>query len=165
MVIIDMGRPDRLLNIVIFGRWQSPILWDFLAITTYMTGSLIYLYLPLIPDMALCRDRLSPGASPLKRTRFRVLSLGWVGTPDQRRKLAVALGMMMVLVIPVAVMMHTVTSWLFSMTLREPWDSPMFGIYFVGGAIYSGIGIILILLAIIAVAGFIQLWILFSPPA
>src|ERR1051326_521250 len=56
MVIIDMGRPDRLGNVFVHGRLQSPILWDVMSVTTYLTGSLLYLYLPLIPDMALFRD-------------------------------------------------------------------------------------------------------------
>jgi len=54
--IIDMGRPDRVVNVLFLGRIQSPILWDFLSIATYLTGSLIYLYLPLIPDIAEARD-------------------------------------------------------------------------------------------------------------
>ncbi len=161
MVIIDMGRPDRVLNMITYGRWQSPILWDFLAITTYLTGSLIFLYLPLIPDMALCRDRLSRVVSPWRQDRlssvvspwrqlwFRLLSAGWVGAQYQRRKLTVALGMMMVLIIPVAVSVHTVISWLFGMTLRVGWNSSVYGAYFVAGAIFSGTATIIIVMAIL----------------
>lgn len=149
MPVIDMGRPDRVLNLLEYGRWQSPILWDFLAIATYLSGSLIYLYLPLIPDMALCRDRLSSTASPLQRVWFRVMSAGWTGTPDQRRKLVLALGMMMVLIIPVAVSVHTVVSWLFAMTLRTGWDSTVFGAYFVVGAIFSGTATLIIVMAVL----------------
>ena len=68
--------------------------------------------------------------------------------PRQVRFLATAVGLMTIVVIPAAVMMHTVTSWVFAMTLREPWDSSMFGIYFVGGAVYSGVGLIVILMAV-----------------
>ena len=50
MIIIDMGRPDRVLNVIIHGRLQSPILWDVCSVTTYLTGSLMYLYLPMIPE-------------------------------------------------------------------------------------------------------------------
>src|SRR5512135_2341039 len=74
---IDMGRPDRLLNMVIYGRWQSPLIWDITAILTYLTGSLIYLYLPLIPDLALCRDRLGPGAPAWRRAFFTITAVGW----------------------------------------------------------------------------------------
>ena len=48
-IIVDLGRPDRIHHLVLFSRWQSPIIWDVLAIGTYLVGSIIYLYLPLIP--------------------------------------------------------------------------------------------------------------------
>ena len=147
--IIDQGRPDRLLNLFRYGRWQSPIIWDILSITTYLTGSFIYLYLPLIPDFALCRDRLGPQASSWKRRFYRVASLGWQNSPDQKRYLGIAIGMMMVIIIPVAISVHTVVSWIFAMTLRDPWNNPMFGVYFVAGAIFSGIAAIIIMMAIL----------------
>ncbi|MEE9198679.1 MAG: NrfD/PsrC family molybdoenzyme membrane anchor subunit [Dehalococcoidia bacterium] len=147
--IIDLGRPDRAHHILLFGRWQSPIIWDVFAITTYLTGSLIYLYLPLIPDLALARDKVGHLVSPAKRWFYRVFSLGWQGNLDQKRYLAIALSMMMILIIPVAVSVHTVVSWIFGMTLREPWDNPMFGAFFVTGAIYSGIATIIIVMAIL----------------
>ena len=61
MPIIDMGRPDRVLNMFVYGRFQSPLLWDILSIMSYLSGSLIYLYLPSIPDLALMRDRPGTG--------------------------------------------------------------------------------------------------------
>lgn len=149
MPLIDMGRPERVLNMVWFGRFQSPLIWDMVAITTYLTGSLIYLYLPLIPDLAIVRDRIGPQMSPPRRFIYRVLSIGWRNTEGQRRDLHVGLGMMMILIIPVAVSVHTVVSWIFAMTLREPWDNPMFGAFFVAGAIYSGIAALVLLMAIL----------------
>lgn len=146
-VAFDMGRPDRLFNMVMFARWESPLVWDVYGLTAYLAGSMIYLYAALIPDMALCRDRLGPYVSPLRRWFYETLAIGWRNAPEQRKNLAMALGMMMLLIVPVAIMMHTVTSWIFAMTLREPWDSPLFGIYFVGGAIFSGTGIIIIVMA------------------
>ncbi|MFQ5854474.1 MAG: NrfD/PsrC family molybdoenzyme membrane anchor subunit [Anaerolineae bacterium] len=147
--ILDQGRPDRIPNLLIFGRWQSPIIWDILSITTYLTGSIIFLYLPLIPDLALCRDRLDQRVAPWKHWFYRVFSLGWQGSPMQRRYLSIAIGMMMVLIIPIAVSVHTVVSWIFVMTLREPWNNPMFGIFFVAGAIFSGIAAIIVFMAIL----------------
>ncbi|MBI4289489.1 MAG: polysulfide reductase NrfD [Chloroflexi bacterium] len=149
MPLIDMGRPDRLLNMFFYGRWQSPLVWDILSITTYLTGSIIYLYLPMIPDIALVRDRLGPTASGLKRWVYTAFSLGWQGTPDQQRYLGRAITLMMLLIIPIAISVHTVVSWVFAMTLREPWDNPMFGIYFVAGAIFSGIAALIILMAVL----------------
>ncbi|MFQ5827383.1 MAG: NrfD/PsrC family molybdoenzyme membrane anchor subunit, partial [Dehalococcoidia bacterium] len=119
------------------------------AITTYLAGSFIYLYLPLIPDLALARDRIGHLVSPGKRAFYRIFSLGWRGTPGQKRHQTIALGMMMILIIPVAVSVHTVVSWIFGMTLREPWDNPIFGAFFVAGAIYSGIATIIIVMAIV----------------
>lgn len=151
-IIIDMGRPDRLFNVVLFGRWQSPILWDVLAITTYLISSLIYLYLPMIPDLALFRDRLADAPGRLGALRHRLysaLAVGWQGTPGQHRKLSKAIGTMMIIIIPIAVSVHTVVSWIFGMTLRAGWNSTVFGIFFVAGAIFSGVATLVIILAIL----------------
>ena len=150
MPLIDMGHPDRVLNLVRYGRWQSPLIWDILAITTYLTGSIIYLYLPLIPDLALSRDRLGEGDAPAWKRRFyRIASVGWQGTAQQKKYLRIAMGFMMVLIIPVAVSVHTVVSWIFAMTLRDACNSTVFGAYFVAGAIYSGIAALILLMAIL----------------
>jgi len=147
--VIDMGRPDRVLNMVFYGRWQSPLIWDITAILTYLTGSLIYLYLPLIPDLALCRDRLGAQAPAWQRWFFTITSIGWKGTPAQRHALERAMSVMMIVIIPVAVSVHTVVAWVFSMSLRVTLNSTLFGIFFVAGAIYSGIAAIIILMAIL----------------
>jgi Ni/Fe-hydrogenase subunit HybB-like protein len=146
---IDMGRPERLLNLVFFGRWQSPLLWDILAITSYLTGSTIYLFLPLVPDFALCRDRLGPTSPRWKRAFFEAAALGWTGVPWQRQALERAITIMMCIIIPVAVSVHTVVSWIFAMSLREPFNSTVFGPYFVAGAIFSGIAAIIVLMAVL----------------
>src|SRR5512143_2233668 len=146
---IDMGRPERILNMVVFGRWQSPLIWDILAIITYLTGSLIYLYLPLIPDFGLCRDRLGPQAPAWQRWLFTTAAAGWKGTPAQRQALERAMSIMMIVIIPVAVSVHTVVSWVFAMSLRDPLNSTLFGVFFVAGAIYSGIAAIIILMAVL----------------
>ena len=135
MPIIDLGRPDRIPHLILYGRIESPIVWDMLSITTYLTGSLIYLYLPLIPDFALARDRLK---GSLRGKIYSLLSLNWHGTPEQRRRLERGIGIMMLIIIPIAVSVHTVVSWIFGMTLRAGWDSTVFGPYFVVGAIFSG---------------------------
>ena len=146
---IDMGRPERILNMVLYGRWQSPLIWDITAILTYLTGSLIYLYLPLIPDFALCRDRLGGDAPAWQRFLFTTAAIGWKGRPGQRRALERAMSIMMIVIIPVAVSVHTVVSWVFAMSLRDPLNSTLFGIFFVAGAIYSGIAAIIILMAVL----------------
>jgi molybdopterin-containing oxidoreductase family membrane subunit len=148
-VIIDLGRPDRILNVFIYGRWQSPIIWDVLAITTYLTASITYLFVPMIPDLALFRDRLAGKTSRWRSGLYRVLAIGWNGNPAQRRSLASAIGVLMILIVPIAVSVHTVVSWIFAMTLRVSWNSALFGAFFVAGAIFSGIGILIIVMAIL----------------
>ncbi len=147
--IIDLGHPERILNLVFYGRWQSPLMWDILAICTYLTGSTLYLLLPLIPDFALARDRLGPTASRWRRTLFTLGAVGYRGTPAQRRALERAMTVMMIVIIPVAVSVHTVVSWIFAMTLRVAFNTTVFGPFFVAGAIYSGIAAIILLMVVL----------------
>jgi Ni/Fe-hydrogenase subunit HybB-like protein len=138
-VMIDMGRPDRLLNLIVHGRLQSPILWDLVSVTTYLTGSFLYLYVAMIPDMPMLAQHARERRRSPKLVRlYELLSLGYRETPAHRRVLARALGAMAVIIIPVAVSVHTVVSWVFGMTLRPGWHSTIFGPYFVVGAIFSG---------------------------
>jgi molybdopterin-containing oxidoreductase family membrane subunit len=149
MPIIDLGRPDRIPNLFLHGRWQSPILWDLLAVSTYLIASIAYLYLPMIPDLAVARDRLEGRAGTLKMAIYRSAALGWRDSPRQRRLLNRILTIMMILIIPIAVSVHTVVSWIFAMTLREPWNSTVFSIFFVAGAIFSGIAVLILMMALL----------------
>lgn len=149
MVVVDMGRPDRVLNLLRYGRVQSPILWDVVSITTYITGSFLYLYVAMIPDMPiLARAARARGRAPWLVSLYERLSLGYRETPEHRRLLARALGAMAVIIIPVAVSVHTVVSWVFGMTLRPGWHSTIFGPYFVIGAIFSGTAAIITAMAV-----------------
>ncbi len=136
MVLVDLGRPDRALNLFRFGRIQSPIVWDVLSVSTYLTGCLVYFYLPLIPDLAIVASEKAVG--PLRRRIYTLMSLGWTGSPAEWRLLEKAISVMAIAIIPLAISVHTVVSWIFAMTLRPGWDSSIFGPYFVVGAIYSG---------------------------
>jgi Ni/Fe-hydrogenase subunit HybB-like protein len=133
-ILMDLGRPDRMLNIIQFAQFRSPLLWDVSSITIYLTASSIYLYLPLIPDIALLRDY-----SGKRNWFYRIFALGWRGTERQHRLLEKGIAFMAVLVIPVAVSVHTVVSFVFAMTIQPMWHSAIFGPYFVAGAIFSGI--------------------------
>ncbi len=148
MPIIDLGHPERVWHMIAYGRFQSPLMWDIVSITSYLVGSLTYLYLPLIPDFALMRDRARQGASFLKQKVYTFLAVGWQNTPQQKKRLEKAINIMALLIIPIAISVHTVVSFVFSMMLRPGWDSTIFGIYFVIGAIFSGIATILIVMAI-----------------
>ena len=143
-IIMDLGRPDRALNVLKHPNLRSPLLWDVCSITVYLTASTIYLYLPLIPDIALLRDFGGKFS-----WFYRVLALGWKGTARQVRILHRAIAVMAVIVIPIAVSVHTVVSWVFAMTVQPMWHSAIFGPYFVVGAIFSGIAAIIIAMALI----------------
>jgi len=94
-IVLDLGRPERILNVFPFGRSQSPLMWDVLCIGVYLLSCSMYLYLPLIPDLALLRDTLErPG---WRKSMYRVLSLGWQGTPEQRRRLNKAISGMAII--------------------------------------------------------------------
>jgi Ni/Fe-hydrogenase subunit HybB-like protein len=153
-ILMDLGRPDRALNVIKHAQFQSPLLWDVTSISTYFTASTIYLYLPLIPDIALLRDRLlSYGRLSfmfsLRLKLYTLLSLGWTGTERQQRLLNRAIAVMAVLVIPIAISVHTVVSWVFAMTIQPMWHSTIFGPYFVAGAIFSGIAALILAMALI----------------
>jgi molybdopterin-containing oxidoreductase family membrane subunit len=144
-VLLDLGRPDRALNVILHPHLRSPLLWDVMSISIYLTCSTIYLYLPLIPDIALLRDR----TSGWRRAFYERLAIGWTGTPAQWHRLERAIGFMAVLVIPVAISVHTVVSWVFAMTIQPMWHSSIFGPYFVVGAIFSGIAAIITTMVIV----------------
>ena len=142
--IIDMGRPDRFLNILFFAQPGSPVVWDVVAISTYMLASLTFLYLPLIPDLATTRDSLR--GSRLKRI-YELLALGWRGTPAQESSLQRGIGIMAVLIIPLAVSVHSVLAWLFAVTARGEWHSTIFAPLFVLAAMLSGVAAVILVVA------------------
>ncbi len=148
MIIVDMGRPDRFFHVLRYGRVQSPILWDVFSLTTYLAGSVLFLYLPLIPDLAILRDR-GERFAPWRRRLYAALALGWTGTPDQHHRLEKLITIMSVIIIPVAVSIHTVTSWIFGMTLRPGWHTTIIGPDFVVGALYSGIAAVITVMALL----------------
>ncbi len=150
--IIHLGRPWLFYFVAPYpnerGLWpnfRSPLVWDFFAINTYLIGSLIYLYLPLIPDLGVLRDK----SAGLRRRVYGALSLGWRGTALQWDRLERAVHVMAVIIIPVAVSVHTIVSWDFAMAIQPMWHSTMFGPYFVAGAIFSGIAALIIAMALI----------------
>ena len=142
-IVVDMGRPDRILNIPMHGRLSSPIVWDITVVNTYLVISLILLYLPLIPDIAILRDRYTD-APKWQRKVYSILSIGWKGTKEQYALLKKAIKIMMVLIMPVAFAIHTVTSWLFASTLRTGWNSTIFGPYFIAGAFMVGVAAVIV---------------------
>src|SRR6202795_2017803 len=130
---------------LLWPNFRSPLLWDLVAILTYVTGSVIYLYLPLIPDMA----QLAEHNVPWRRKLYSALSLGWTGSDTEWHALERAMKLMACIILAVAVSVHTVVAWDFAMAIAPMWHSTIFGPYFVAGAIFSGIAALLLVLGIL----------------
>ena len=143
VIVSDMGRPERLAYVFIYGRPQSPILWDVTVITTYFVLSLLLLFLPLIADMAIIHRKVDTLPSWLKPV-YKALSLNFTDQPAQNKIINRAIRILLILLIPAALSIHTVTSWLFAVTSRAGWDSTVFGPYFVSGAFVAGSAAVII---------------------
>jgi Ni/Fe-hydrogenase subunit HybB-like protein len=127
----------------IWPDFHSPLMWDLMAITTYLLCSTMYLFLPLIPDMAMARDRTEGG--PLK-VFYKALALGFRGTEGEWKNLVTAMNIFAFAIIPVMFSVHTIVSWDFAMASRPGWSSTVFGPYFVIGALHSGMAAVAIVL-------------------
>jgi len=139
IIVVDMGRPERFLNLFIYGRLQSPIIWDVIVIGTYFFLSLLLLYFPLLPDLKILLANKKQ--SPRWMTRlYAFMGSFWRGTAAQFKISNKAITILCVTIIPVAFAIHTVTSWLFATTYRPGWDSTNFGAYFISGAFLVGAG-------------------------
>jgi molybdopterin-containing oxidoreductase family membrane subunit len=124
-------------------NFRSPLLWDMTAIFVYVTGSTLYLYLPMIPDLA----RLADNSSGLRSRIYRLLSLGWTGSDRQWHALERAMKLMAGMILAVAISVHSVVSFDFAMALAPMWHSTIFAPYFVAGAIFSGIAALVLVMA------------------
>src|SRR5206468_5731605 len=148
--IVHLGRPWLFFWLMpypsqrqIWPNFRSPLVWDFFAISTYLTGSVLFLVLPIIPDFALVRDK----TTGTRHRIYGVLALGWQGTTKQWHRLESAMQIMAIAIIPVAVSVHTIVSFDFSMAPVPMWHSTIFGPYFVTGAIFSGIAALILAMA------------------
>ena len=143
IIVVDMGRPERFMNLVIHGRLQSPIIWDVIVIGTYFFVSVLLVYFPLLPDLKiLIQFKEKTGRALNKLYRFQ--GSFWKGTPAQFRISDRAINILCIIIIPVAFCIHTVTSWLFATTYRPGWDSTNFGAYFISGAFLVGAGAVVV---------------------
>src|SRR5215471_11051753 len=148
--IIHLGKPWLFFWLVpypssrmIWPNYRSPLVWDFFAISTYLTGSLLFLFLPMIPDFAIVRDH----STGLRKKIYGLFALGWRGTTSQWHRLETAMQIMAIAIIPVAVSVHTIVSFDFSVAPVPIKKKTMFGPYFVAGAIFSGIAGLIIAMA------------------
>ena len=130
------------------GLWpnfRSPLLWDATAITTYIIGSSLFLYLGMLPDLAVVRDR----ATGWRKKIYAVLAMGWRGTAREWVVFRQASTLMAALIIPVAVSVHSIVAWDFAVTVVPGWHSTIFPPYIVIGAITSGVAAVITLMIII----------------
>jgi len=126
-------------------NFRSPLMWDLLAITTYLLSSTIYLFLPLLPDLAMARDR----TTGWRHTVYKTLALGWRGTEAEWFRLKKAINIFAFAIIPVMFSVHTIVSWDFAVGQVGGWNSTIFGPYFIVGAILSGVSAVITILIVL----------------
>lgn len=145
-ILLCVGRLDRLYYLALYPRIQSPIAWDVIAISTDIIGCIIFLYLSLIQDLALMRDYAGLDVPAWKKKLYTTLALGYTDTPEQRKHLSTARNIMAAMIIAIAIIVYSVLAWLFGVTLQPGWHSTIFGPYFVIAAVYSGTGLMIIIM-------------------
>jgi molybdopterin-containing oxidoreductase family membrane subunit len=145
--IVDMGRLQHLWWVLVTPNPQSPVVWDIVAIGTYVVATLIFFFLPLIPDAAIMLNNSAHKLSTWRQKLYSTISLKWKGLPGQRTTLSRMMTLMAILIIPLAVSVHSVLAWVFAVTSREGWLSSIFGPYFVVGALFSGVAAVILVVS------------------
>jgi len=123
-------------------NFRSPLVWDVFAISTYLTISVVFFCVGLLPDIAAIRD----ASTGWRKKIYGMLSLGWEGTDRQWRHYRRAYGLFAALATPLVLSVHSVVSWDFAMALVPGWHSTLFAPFFVDGAIFSGFAMVLVLI-------------------
>jgi molybdopterin-containing oxidoreductase family membrane subunit len=145
-IFFCVGRLDRLYYLILYPRIQSPITWDVIAISTDLVGCFIFLYLSFIEDFAILRDYQELNVPSWKKKLYSALSLGYNGTEKQKKLLSNAKNVMAAMIIAIAIIVYSVLAWIFGVTLQPGWHSTIFGPYFVIAAVFSGTGLLIILM-------------------
>jgi Ni/Fe-hydrogenase subunit HybB-like protein len=128
----------------IWPSYHSPLLWDLTAILTYLSCSILFAYIGLMPDFAMARDHTTGWRFRL----YRMLALGWSGTEREWANQETALNVFSYAIIPVMFSVHTIVSWDFAAAIQPAWHSTIFGPYFVIGALFSGAAAVIMVLVI-----------------
>ncbi len=128
-------------------RWlqpdfRSPLVWDAFAVSTYLTVSIMFLFMGLIPDVATARDE----SAGWRKTIYNMVCLGWQGSEEQWRHFTGVYLLLAGLATPLVISVHSVVSWDFAMAQLPGWHSTIFAPYFVAGAIFSGCAMVLTLM-------------------
>ena len=144
--ILHLGRPWKFFWLIPYPNWRliwpqfkSPLVWDVFAILTYLTVSATFLFIGLIPDLAVLRDRET---NPIRKQIFGVLSFGWRNSDREWRHFARAYLFLAAFSTPLVLSVHSVVSFDFAMANVPGWHTTIFPPYFVAGAIFSGIGMV-----------------------
>jgi len=146
-ILFCVGRFERIPYLILHPRIQSPIMWDVIAISTDLVGCFIFLYLSFLEDMALLRDNAVSLEMPQWRQRlYKFLALGYTGDPIQSKLLHLSRNIMAAMIIAIAIIVYSVLAWIFGVTLQPGWHSTIFGPYFVIAAVFSGTGMLIILM-------------------
>ncbi len=124
-------------------NFKSPLVWDVFAISTYFTVSAMFFVVGLIPDIAVARDRAT---NVFRKLLYSITSLGWVGSNNQYKHYAAAYLLFASLATPLVVSVHSVVSWDFAMGIVPGWHATIFPPYFVAGAIFSGVAMVITLI-------------------
>ena len=144
--IIHIGRPWKFFWLIPYPNWRliwpnfkSPLVWDVFAISTYLTVSATFLYVGLVPDIAVLRDRAT---NPVRKRILAVMSLGWRNSEKEWRHFARMYLFLAAFSTPLVLSVHSVVSFDFAMAINPGWHTTIFPPYFVAGAIFSGIGMV-----------------------
>jgi molybdopterin-containing oxidoreductase family membrane subunit len=149
MPILHLGRPSFFYwlfpipnTMGLWPQFKSPLLWDFFAILTYVTASILFWFLGLLPDLAMVRDRATTRRG---RLYYGILAMGWTGSHRQWRLHKTAYGLLAALMAPLVISVHSIVGLDFSGGLLPGWHSTQFSPFFVFGAVLSGFATVLLL--------------------
>jgi len=127
-------------TMAVWPQFRSPLIWDFFAVSTYFTVSLIFWYLGMVPDLASLRDRASGRAA---QVIYGILALGWRGSARHWHRYEQAYYLLAALATPLVVSVHSVVSTDFALGIVPGWHETIFPPYFVAGALFSGFAMVL----------------------
>ena len=154
--IIHMGRPWLAYWLFpipnqfgsLWVNFNSPLLWDVFAISTYFSVSVVFWYIGLIPDFAMLRDRMSAKTAPMKKQLYSFLSFGWSGKAKHWQRFEEVSLVLAGLATPLVFSVHSIVSMDFATSIIPGWHTTIFPPYFVLGALFSGFAMVETLLII-----------------
>jgi Ni/Fe-hydrogenase subunit HybB-like protein len=154
--LIHMGRPWLAYYVFpipnqfgsLWVNFNSPLLWDVFAISTYFSVSVVFWYIGLIPDFAMLRDRMSAKTAPLKKQLYSFLSFGWSGKAKHWQRFEEVSLVLAGLATPLVFSVHSIVSMDFATSIIPGWHTTIFPPYFVLGALFSGFAMVETLLII-----------------